>query len=707
MKQGYFLAIGLLLIILVSVFTIVWLNYSLSVQDSVILRSYNSLSDAVQGILQGQVEMLPIDKIDLESLRPLESTQVKLVSIPSYDFTYIGLNLRNWPLNDINFRKAMLFAFNRPKMLNQSIGGFGETLHPGLFSSAYSTNGWPTAADQYGYDPAKAMTLLDNEGFNQSSPFRIDPSTGDTLRLMTIISRLAEPDEVAAADAFAKDMQSIGLPIVSLPMSDIDFNLALRVYTFDFFITSQSANAAPTWLYTLFDSKNDIAPVPLGTNLVGYSNSTFDGYASQLLTSNRPDEIQNAAEKCQEILAADLPVLPVFSKDILIAANPKLPITQIVGNIDETVRSSAISILKNPDFSLPLRIGFTSDFDNLDPTTTSNQADWTALGLLTEPLLSTDQQGNLKPALAQHWTISSDGTLITMSIRQNATFSNGQSITVNDVVATINWLAKNTKSSSLLYPVMKEIENADTIDQKTFRVALSRPDKFSINSFTSLFALPASRLLSNPSESDSMINPLLVSSGPLILREFTQTNGVSMQLNKLYFGESHQHLENINAFEGDTIQGVQFFSGSLLTISSQPLILENQPVSNASYNVCIYDQNDVATECAAGNYVSRGTYSAAFLVDARFHPGTYRVESTVYGNLPNGTFAIFEQKTMIVRASPVIPLIIFALLMLGVGIAFGRRSLKVSRVRPKRRARRVRTVGRRTQSRKRGVSKRT
>ena len=489
MKRNYFLAIGMLLIILVSALTIVWLSRSQSVQDSVVLRSYNSLPDAVQGILQGQVEMLPIDKIDLESLRPLEnSTQIKLVSIPSYDFTYIGLNLRNWPLNDIYFRKAMLFAFNRSRMLNQSLGRFGEGLRPGLFSSAYSTIGWPAAIDQYGYDPAKANMLLDGEGFNQSSSFRIDPSKGQTLRLMTIISRLSQPDEVAAANLFAKDMQSIGLPIVSLPMFDPDFNLALRTYVFDIFIDSQSASAAPTWLYTLFDSKNDVAPVPLGTNLVGYNNSTFDDYVSQLLTSNRPDEIQNAAEKCQEILAADLPVLPVFSKNLLIAVNPSLPVTRIVGSIGETVRSSAISILNKPDFSVPLRIGFTSDFDNLDPTTSSNQADWTALNLLTEPLLSTDQQGNLKPALAQQWTVSGDGTLITLSLRQNATFYNGQSITVNDVVASMNWLVKNTKPSSLLYPIMKEIERTDVIDQKTFRISLFRPDKFAVNSFTNLFS---------------------------------------------------------------------------------------------------------------------------------------------------------------------------------------------------------------------------
>src|SRR5208337_431564 len=190
----------------------------------------------------------------------------------------------------------------------------------------------------------------------------------------------------------------------------------------------------------------------------------------------------------------------------------------------------------------------------------------------------------------QRWTVSDDGTVITMVIRQNATFYNGQSITVDDVVETMNWLTKNTKPSSPLYMTMMEIKKADTLDQKTLRIELTRPDRFAANAFTTLFALPATRLSSNPSGSDSVVSQLLVSSGPLILREFTQTNGVSMQLNNLYFGKPPRNLENIDAFQGDTIQDIQLSSGSLITISSQPLVLETLPVANASYSVCIYDQ---------------------------------------------------------------------------------------------------------------------
>jgi len=642
------------------------------------LKSYDSLPNAVQGTLRGEVDLLPIDKIDIQTLRSLEnSTNVRLVDFPSFDFTYIGVNLRSWPLNDLYLRKAMLYAFNRPRMLNQVLGNFGESLGPGLFSSAYSIGGWPVSVDEYNYNPTLAKTLLENEGFNQSSTFRIDPLNGQTLKRMFINSRLTQPADVAVAELFAKEMQAIGLPIVSFPMQDLDFYQSMRTYSFDIFIDSQSANSAPTWLYNLFDSENNISPVPLGTNLVGYANSTFDSYVKVILTSGNQNEVRNAAIKCQEILAAELPVLPVFSKHLVIAARSGLPIITTVGSMSDTLRNSAVNIVRSRDFSPPLRVGFGSNFDNLDPTTSSNAADWTVLRLLTEPLFTLDQQGKLKPNLAQQWTLSNDGTLVTISMRQNAKFYNGQSITVNDLVTTLNWLINNVQASSPLYPIVKGFTRIYVLDQKTFRIVMSKPDRLAISSFTNLFALPGGRLVNSNLNLGALKGQLLVASGPFVLREFTQTDGVYMRLNEPYFGRPVQNSENFEAFEGE-IFGTPVL-GSEVNIRSSLPYLRNQPVRNASYRVCTYDQDGVVTQCDAGKYEWPGSYSATLHLDYKFRIGTYRVEGVVYGTLPSGAFIIFEEKTMSLQALPLLPIIILAVLILVIGVMVARGKITLPR----------------------------
>ena len=49
-------------------------------------------------------------------------------------------------------------------------------------------------------------------------------------------------------------------------------------------------------------------------------------------------------------------------------------------------------------------------------------------------LVSYDPQLNLTPDLAERWEISSDGTIYTFYLRDNAKFHNGRAVTAQDVI---------------------------------------------------------------------------------------------------------------------------------------------------------------------------------------------------------------------------------------------------------------------------------
>jgi ABC-type transport system substrate-binding protein len=654
-----------------------------------VLKPYASLSDATQGLANGEVDLLPINKIDPQTLQPLQNNpQVNIVSVPTFDFTYIGLNLRNKPLNDLYVRRAMLYGLDRQAALNQALAGFGEGLGPGLFSSAYSTFGWSIySTDNYGYNVAMANSLLQREGFNKTSEaFRVDPSTGQTMRTLFIMSRLSQPADVAAADLFARDMRATGLPVISLPAADTDFNLAIHTYTFDIFIDSQSSDSTPVWLYNLFYSKNNIFPAPLGTNLFGYRNPNFDRCASQFISSKDQGNAQNAVQTCQQILADDLPVLPVFSKDLLLAANRKLTISSVIGNLAETVRSTALNFVRQSNSPLPLRIGFISPFSTMDPSTTSNEGDWIALHLVTEPLLTTDGHGTLKADLVQQWASSQDGASITVILRQNAKFYNDQLITPEDLAATLNWLIKNALPSSPLDTIAQEITGAEVVNQNSVKIILLKPDYYAVKSLTHLFALPKTRLPADSSAYGFLRDLMLVSSGPFTIREFSQSEGVYLQVNGPYFGQRPQ-ITNINAFEGDGV-----LPGSSVDVVSSPMIVGGQPIQNASFKACLFDRNDAATECSIGKYIGNGDYSANFQIDSRFHSGSYGLESSLFAVTPSGVFIILDEREMTLISLPLIILLTTAVVLI-LAVAIVKRQnllflLHVSRARRKRSRRR-------------------
>lgn len=631
------------------------------IQDAVVLKPYRSFLDAVHGLLRGEIDLLPMSQFDAQSLKSIQNeSQLRMISIRSFGFTYIGMNLRNWPLSDLHFRQAMLYAFNRTGALKVVLGGYGEGLNPGLFSSSYQTAGWTRyGEDPYSYNTTTAKNILEENGFNvlPEEPYRNDPAVNQTLRTMFMFSRLSSAEDVAAADLFSNEMQSIGIPVISLPLSDLDFNQALRTYAFDVFIDSSPSSPAPTWLYPMFDSKNDIAPVPRGTNLVGFDNSTFDDQANLLMSNRNQSALQKAAENCQETLTRNLPVFPVFSKDILLAASSSVTVKPVVGSLEETIRQTAAAAVQNSSFHLPLRIGFPYPFQSLDPATSSNQADWVALGLVTEPLATLDQDGRLQPDLV---TWNQTYRTLTLHIRQDAKYYTGQPITANDVVATLDWISRNVGSPSPLYSLAKEISRVDLMDRSTLSIALSSADNFAVYGLTNLFALPENRLVNNPITTDFLESQLLVSSGPFVLHEFTQTQNLALQLNGEYFNQPAPNIATINAYQANWI-----IPGSHVSVSPQRLTLNGQPIDNASYTVCIYDQAGAVSRCVAGVNNGQGSYSADWQIDSRFQYGNYLVESSLSWTSQTGKSVILNDERMTINPLPILEILLFLALMAG------------------------------------------
>lgn len=655
--------------------------------DGLTFKVYHSSNAALQGLSQGEVDLLAVD-FPPEALAGLKSNpNVKLVDIPDFSFTYIGINLRVPPLDDPQFRQAMLYGFNRDKLLGDLLQGFGDVLGAGLFSSAYAKLGWQASNVQtYQYDPEKAKQLLNSGGFKVSkSGFRIDPSTGQPLTTMYIYSRLGNPIDVAIADAFAQDMQAMGIPILSLPQPSFDYGVLVKqVYGFYLFVDSESANSAPTWLYDLFSSENDISPVPLGTNLVGYHNRHFDLCANQVRTSASLDDSKNAAFMCQELLAKDLPVLPVFSKHLLIATTPSFTdIVPIVGSIPETIRQTALNTKVGGNLGGELRVGISSDFGNLDPTNTARLSDWIVLHFVVEPLLTLDQDGNLAPGLAEAWT-AQGGNAVTFTLRKGAEFHNGSPLTAADAAATINWLITNTKSSSPLYSAVANIDKADVVDDRTFMISLKQSDSFAINSLAQLFVLPKDMLGSL--DSGRFVDGLVLgATGPFTLSELKVGEQARLRYNPLYYDAPPDHklpTDSIDASKGELLFGARVTSGSQVTLETKPLTSQGQPFVDANYTLLVFTADGKHVLSVPGGHRGQGVYTATLNTDdPSLTLGSYKVIGELQGISPSGQLLVLDEHNLTVREAT--PIVLYALVGVIIVVAVVAAVLVLRKLEPK------------------------
>jgi ABC-type transport system substrate-binding protein len=645
------IAVALLFILVLLIPIGSWVTSPPSV-TSITFRPYGSADDAIHGLMGGDINLLPLDGASPEVLSLLNGSALSVVSIPNFGFTYIGMNLRNPPLNDSNLRMAMLYGFNRQKVLTEVLGGYGEVLNAGLMSSAYAKLGWRNdSANSYEYNPLKAVQLLNSSGYRiGSGNFRIDPATGKQLREMFILSRLSDTADAEAADSFAKDMQSIGLPVYSFPLTNIDFDTQIkRTYVFDMYVDTAPSSPSQKWLYDYFAENNDIAPVPLGSNLVGYQNPQFDACVSRLMSTVNEDTAKEQSKQCQGILSGDLQALPVYSKYSLIVTRlDSSLIVPVTGSLSETIKRTVLRIQQATNRS-PINVGVVGTYDNLDPTSTSSPADWTVIDMLTQHLLTFNPDGTLAPELAGSWTISTDAQRITFVLRGNLTYSDGETISPQDFSATLNWLAASVEPSSPLYSTLSEIKNSTT-NANMLQITLKQPDSFAANTLGRLFSFPESRLALSIQSSDAfsfLRSNLLVESGPFTLASFDQENGVILRITS---GQpsSPQPIEpelKIYSGEGALRQlGLDLFGIAVPTNTPSGRVL------NGTFTAYIYRNDSTLATTLYGTYAGHGVYAALFNSRDQIDAGQYVVETQLFGVLPTGMFIVFSHETLVVHS---------------------------------------------------------
>ena len=99
-------------------------------------------------------------------------------------------------------------------------------------------------------------------------------------------------------------------------------------------------------------------------------------------------------------------------------------------------------------------------------------AEHVVLGQILEPLVDADRLGNMMRGIAESWSVSKDGKVLTFKIGLNQTFSNGKSVEAKDVKFSIDrHLNEKTQSSNFL----RAIKEVKIKGQNEIEIVLNEP----------------------------------------------------------------------------------------------------------------------------------------------------------------------------------------------------------------------------------------
>ena len=138
-----------------------------------------------------------------------------------------------------------------------------------------------------------------------------------------------------------------------------------------------------------------------------------------------------------------------------------------------------------------ITVGIAQDLDDsLDPHKTVKAGTREVMFNVFEGLMKPTPDGDLTPAIAESYTVSEDHKTYTFTLREGVKFHNGDTLTAEDVVYSINRCAAATETGIVQVEAFSVIEAVEAVDERTVTITISEPSNEFISYLTTA-VLPA------------------------------------------------------------------------------------------------------------------------------------------------------------------------------------------------------------------------
>ncbi|MGZ0750059.1 ABC transporter substrate-binding protein SapA [Kluyvera sichuanensis] len=227
-----------------------------------------------------------------------DDPRLRLTLRPGMNIAYLAFNTDKPPLNNPEVRHALSLAINNQRLMQSIYYGTAETAASILPRASWA---YDNEAKITEYNPKEARRRLDALGLQKL-----------TLHLWVPTSSQAwNPSPLKTAELIQADMAQIGVKVVIVPVEgrfqearlmDMNHDLTLSGWATD-------SNDPDSFFRPLLSC----AAITSQTNLTHWCNREFDSVLRKALDSQQLASRIDAYDEAQQILARELPVLPLAS----------------------------------------------------------------------------------------------------------------------------------------------------------------------------------------------------------------------------------------------------------------------------------------------------------------------------------------------------------------------------------------------------------
>jgi len=239
--------------------------------------------------------------------------RLRVDSGPGAILTYLMMNNDHPVLGDVRVRRAIAHAVDRETIVAAKFDGRAR-LATGLLPESH----WAYAGEvrRYGYDPERARALLDEAGFP-------DPDgPGGEPRLRLTYKTSANQFRLALARIIAAQLLEVGIEVEVRSFEFGTFFTDIKQGNFELASMQTAAITEPDYLYSYFHSSRIPSEAdPNAGNRWHYRSAELDELLTQGRTVMDRERRRALYARAQQILADDLPIVPLWHEDVIAIAN--------------------------------------------------------------------------------------------------------------------------------------------------------------------------------------------------------------------------------------------------------------------------------------------------------------------------------------------------------------------------------------------------
>lgn len=437
------------------------------------------------------------------------------------------------PLNDINIRKAIFYAIDRERIVNELLGKYGEVLNS-LFAidSYYYYPAW----SEYDYDLNKAKEYLSKAGYGVDNPLYITIGT---------TSDKSEEQKQIIEDMIKEDLEKIGikLGIFNEPSEEwypdyvLSGNYELGVLSIkNFDGSSLNSNFSSDKLPSLATEENKNC-----LNFYWYKNSDADEILKKVINESDAEKRKELFQNLQDILAQDAVILPLYNKLFAIAYNNKK-----IKNVDFSIKNNKIFfdienwILSNKeeeseDKINEIIIGYKGEYCKLSNLLNMDYIN----SLVLKGLWEINEKGEYESVLVEEEYVSYDYITTSMptlkrkiTLKDNIFWEDGTPITSGDVKYTYDAILEDGIIINIDEDYSR-IEEIEIINEKEFNIVF----KENVKDWKKLFSVILKDGLLEGKDINNFSVKSIISNGPYKVEECVDGEYLLLKKNEFYLGE--------------------------------------------------------------------------------------------------------------------------------------------------------------------------